>query len=169
MKKITNYAEVIDKAREIIVDALQNCYPYQTDIYLYIDEDGTATVDEFYNIGGNSGLDDEHITICKIPGNIDWFEMCYGNFDVFDLANALHKYISTLIEETIQYMDEDDDYEPSEAEIEDYIRNNDKYIDELKAVYDEWVVTDFAQSFVDDVENAIIDCLSNLIWTSWGF
>lgn len=155
MKTITNIAEVMDKAREIIVDALQNCYPYQTDVYLYVDEDGTATVDDFYNVGGNSWLDDDHITICKIPGNIDWFDMCHGDFKISQFADVLSIDVNTLAKETIQYMDEEEDYEPYDAEIKEYIRSNSEYMDILKNGYDEYVATDWAQSFVDEAESVI--------------
>lgn len=155
MKTITNIAEVMDKAREIITEAVKSCDTYQTDIYLYVDEDGTATVEDFYNVGGSSWLDDDHITLCKIPGNMDWYDMGYGDFNINQFADVLNSDIDTLVKETIQYMDEEEDYKPSDAEVEEYIRGNDEYMDTLKNNYDEYVAPEFAQSFVDEAESII--------------
>ncbi len=59
--KIANYenivAELVDMLAEF--DALHD--DYQTDIYMYVDENNNATLYEFVNPGGNSWLDDDHI------------------------------------------------------------------------------------------------------------
>lgn len=60
---LNNYDEVREALIESIADLETRKNRYQTDIYLYIDENGHGTIDTFANVGGNSWLNDDHITI----------------------------------------------------------------------------------------------------------
>lgn len=64
MKKINNYQAVLDQIVELMMQHDIECTTYQQDIYLYIDDDGNGSVDLFANVGGNSWIDDDHITVC---------------------------------------------------------------------------------------------------------
>lgn len=64
MKKVLkNRDAVIDMIAEEMRDLDMKALDYQVDIYLYIDEEGLGTVETFSNPGGNSWLDDDHITV----------------------------------------------------------------------------------------------------------
>jgi len=68
MKTLKNYDEVIGKIAQTMCDLDKASADYETDIYLYISEDGIGTVDTFVNPGGNSWLDDDHICVyCDGP------------------------------------------------------------------------------------------------------
>ncbi len=61
---IKNRAEVLAQLVEILKDFDKCMNEYQTDVYAYYN-DATETVelDTFVNVGGNSWLNDDHITI----------------------------------------------------------------------------------------------------------
>lgn len=63
MKKIKNREELIEQLADMMIDLDAEGNLYQTDIYLYVDDEGNGTLDTYQNVGGNSWLDDDHITI----------------------------------------------------------------------------------------------------------
>ncbi len=58
--EIKNRNQIIEELAGIMLQADLDHNNYQTDIYLYLSEDGTATLDEYINVGGNSWLNDDH-------------------------------------------------------------------------------------------------------------
>lgn len=60
---IKNYDEIADELAEMLKNYALAQNEFQTDVYLYVKKDGTAELDEFTNAGGNSWLNDDHITI----------------------------------------------------------------------------------------------------------
>lgn len=63
--EIRNYEEIKAQLEEMLLAFDIECNNYQTDVYLYIDEDGTGRLEQFVNVGGNSWLDDDHYLIHK--------------------------------------------------------------------------------------------------------
>lgn len=57
---IKNRDEIVSELAEKLMqfDCMLN--HYQTDVYAYIAEDGTVTLADFDNVGGNSWLNDDH-------------------------------------------------------------------------------------------------------------
>lgn len=77
MIELSNFDEVVEMLSEKMMELDKRCNRYQTDIYLYVDEEtNKGSLDEFVNVGGNSWLDDDHITIYSdkehFDGSIDW-------------------------------------------------------------------------------------------------
>lgn len=60
---LKNYDEVVEEIAKTMMQLDKDAARFQTDIYLYIDGDGIGTVDTFVNVGGNSWLNDDHITV----------------------------------------------------------------------------------------------------------
>ena len=60
---LKNYDQIIEEFMSMLarLDAERNAY--QTDIYLYLDDEGNGTLYEFLNVGGNSWLNDAHILL----------------------------------------------------------------------------------------------------------
>ena len=54
--------ENYEKLAELMKKVHLGNYPFQIDIYLYPD----GSVDDFVNVGGNSWLNDDHITVARI-------------------------------------------------------------------------------------------------------
>ena len=63
MAQISNYDQILDELVNLLIDFDFDQNEYQTDVYMYIGEDGKARLDTFINVGGNSWLNDDHITI----------------------------------------------------------------------------------------------------------
>lgn len=61
--KIDNYREIVADLMHMIAKLEAEKNAYQTDIYMYVDERGHATLDTYINIGGNSWRDDDHILV----------------------------------------------------------------------------------------------------------
>lgn len=82
MKKITNLDEVKRNLFDMIFELEFEENEYQTDIYAYYDEEtGKVALEYFENVGGNSWLDDDHITVYTDGPHYDKLE------DEFDFAD----------------------------------------------------------------------------------
>ena len=82
MKTITNLDEVKRNLYYMIFELKFVENEYQTDIYAYYDEEtGKVTLEYFENVGGNSWLDDDHITVYTDGPHYDKLE------DEFDFAD----------------------------------------------------------------------------------
>lgn len=148
---VENKEEVITKLAELLMqfDKEENT-AYQTDVYLYLDEDGIGRLDTFANIGGNSWLNDSHYTIYTDKEHYDSaFETYYQN--VGDMAKFLKMSAEQLMSEVKQYHQYDDEdiadrnVEPEWYEIWQYIQNNEEYYKILEAEYDSWIDSEAAE------------------------
>ena len=75
MKTITNLDEVRRELYDMIFGLEFEENEYQTDIYAYYDEEtGKVTLEYFENVGGNSWLDDDHITVYTDKPHYDKLE-----------------------------------------------------------------------------------------------
>lgn len=61
--ELKNHWEIINELEDKIIQLEIEKRAYQTDIYLYVDEDGNGRLVEFENVGGNGYLDDDHIVV----------------------------------------------------------------------------------------------------------
>lgn len=72
MAKISNYNAVLEELVSMMMEHDRDHTPYQEDVYLYI-EDGEGSLYLFANVGGNSWLDDDHITVMQLREDLtDW-------------------------------------------------------------------------------------------------
>lgn len=145
LKELKNHKEVVEKLTEIFMDFQKNPVNYEIDVYLYFDtENGTATLDTFINVGGNSWLNDDHFTIYRYTGNfnwLDWYTETQEFFDTLELSEEEFK------QEVIEYLlkkEELDEDEIEEFELDygfalDYIESRDDYMETLHAAYCETI------------------------------
>lgn len=71
--KINNYDEIHDELVEMMIDLDVDQCEFEIDIYLYIDDEGNGELYQFENPGGNSWLDDDHITLYSAGPHYDDF------------------------------------------------------------------------------------------------
>ena len=138
---IENIQEIEEELIELLKQFDKDLNSYDTDVYLYYDENtNTATLDTFVNPGGNSWLDDDHYTIYtdkqRYDSVMDWY-----NGDLMSIADVLDTTIEELYDEYIvaNELDEDEDEDAIEAindmEVIRYVESVDKYYDILYNYY----------------------------------
>jgi hypothetical protein len=152
---IKNREEIIEQLTDLLVQFGKDCNSYQTDVYLYYnEEEQTATLDTFLNVGGNSWLDDEHYNIYSDKEHFDSMWDWYCNVE--ELAEYIGIPIEQLCKEVIEYLelDEDEaaDYEIDYREAEQYIGTKDEYMDKLKSAYDDYIDESRAD-YMEQAEN----------------
>jgi hypothetical protein len=146
---VANFDELTDELIELFKEFDKELNAYDTDVYLYYDEDtNTAELDTFVNPGGNSWIQDDHYTIYTDKQHygdyMDWYE---GNLDL--IADALGITIEDLCLETMEYNNTDDEDDISEADVLHYIYNCGKYGQILYDYYCDVVDTDYESEYAD--------------------
>lgn len=166
-KDVFNFYDLknADALRDEFVDMLMDFdkrpNEYQTDVYLYVNEDGTGELYEFPNVGGNSWLDDDHYTLYSDKQHyedvLDWYQ------DEYEIAEALGKTEDELKEEALVALDLQDDYSIDEIgykEVIEYVKTNEEYMDLLFDAYDD--VIDGMLSEYEDKADEIIDYFNQM-------
>jgi len=163
---ITNRAEIVEKMADLLQQFERDLNGYQTDVYMYIDEEtGAATIDTFENVGGRSWLDDDHITIYSDPEHFNTIWDFYT--DSGDFAACLEidpAELRRVVAEDIASWggidpDEVEDYNPTYDEILDYVKTRPDYAESLKGVYMERIdeqrpdYVERAEEIISDLEN----------------
>lgn len=94
---ITNWTDLVAELADRMMQADIDCNRYQTDIYMYLNKDGSARISDFVNVGGNSWLDDDHITVWidheHTEDYLDWYTSVTEIADMLDLTNRQVKEI----------------------------------------------------------------------------
>ena len=130
---LINRDEVVEDLGKILARLDIERPEYQVDVYLYIDEDGKGELDEFVNVGGNSWLADDHITVARIGQCYDSIEELYDSIEeLCDAAGIDAGETLRLIAESKDWGVEDVDYDTVQRYIED------NYHDEIVADYLTW-------------------------------
>ena len=80
---IKNREQIIDELVEMLIQFDLDCNQYDTDVYLYLDDEGNAELDTFVNPGGNGWLDDDHYTIYTDKQR---YEDVISNYDMYGCA-----------------------------------------------------------------------------------
>ena len=106
MKELKNRAEIVAELAKMLREFDLALNPYDTDVYLYYDEnEKTAELDTFVNVGGNSWLNDDHYTIYT---DCEHHETDFDFFDnLDDLADAVGIRKEELIKKAAKYADID--------------------------------------------------------------
>lgn len=138
MFTINNYNEVMENLAELLKQFDIDENMYQTDVYMYVDESGNATIDTFTNVGGNSWLNDNHYTIYTDKehyegGFSDWVyndlswcaDVCGTNIDA----------VKQIIAENSEWDVEDID----DSDIYSFLTENEKYSEILRSEWIDWL------------------------------
>lgn len=135
---IKNREEILEQLTDMLIQFDKDCNNYQTDVYLYYDEENqTAQLDTFVNVGGNSWLNDDHYTIYSDREHFsdmwDWFN------NAEEIADALEIPVEQFRKEVISFLeigdDEAEDFELDYYEARRYAKTKDDYMEKLFAVY----------------------------------
>lgn len=129
---IKNRAEIVEQLAEMLKNFDRKLNQYQTDVYMYIDEEGTATLDTFVNVGGNSWLNDDHYTIyCDREHNETIIDIWTT---IGALAGALDIEYDTLIKAVSKYYDIDTE-DVRWYEVSDYVNDHEELFEKLEETY----------------------------------
>lgn len=135
MRKLVNREDVLDQIVDLMIEHQINYTRYQQDVYLYIDDAGVGTVDIFANVGGQSWIDDDHITVCCMHARTTNWTDCYT--DEESIANGLGCSYNHLIDSVREWLEVDtgDHYEADEIEYNDvyeYIKAHEPLLEKLE-------------------------------------
>lgn len=130
---INNRKEVIEKLAEMLKKFDIDKNHYQTDVYMYVDEEGNANLDTFVNVGGNSWLDDKHYTIYSDKEHYEGISDAFQTIQEF--ADALEISADELVGKTAEYRGiELNNVNYDEVQI--YV--DEMHIDKITEVYNEY-------------------------------
>jgi hypothetical protein len=151
---LANFDEIRDEFIEMLISFAKEARPYQTDVYLYVDEStNTGELYEFTNVGGNSWLDDDHYVLYidrQHNENVfNWYN------DIDELAYAIGISEEQLIAETADFVELDiDDVDYNDVTY--YIENNDEYLDAVNSAYCE-AVEDMRPEYTSQADEIIAE------------
>ena len=146
---VANFDELNDELIELLKQFDKELNGYDTDVYLYYDEDtNTATLDTFVNPGGNSWLNDDHYTIYTDKQHYDSYMDWYDG-DLSVIADCLNTTVDDLYLETMEYNNTDDEDDISEADVLYYIYDCGKYGQILYDIYCDAIDNDYNSEYAD--------------------
>lgn len=155
--KIKNREEIVQELAQIMMQSDIECRPYQTDVYMYIDrETSEAHLDTFTNAGGNSWLNDDHLTVWidrqHLENHLDYFET------IEEIADALDMTSDELRVMAVQTL-----YAPEDgmtfadmtwSDVYQMIRQTDELNDKLREAYAE-AIRDHEPEYIEQAEDAL--------------
>lgn len=168
MFEINNYNEVVENLAEMLKQFDIDENMYQTDVYMYVDENGNATLDTFVNIGGSSWLNDDHYTIYSDKEHYD------GGFNywIWNDLSWCAETCGTDIDTIKQTISENSGYDVEDVDDKDvchFLTENEKY---MEILYKEWI--DYLNSEIDYesiseniLDEAIDEIRKQEEWESW--
>ena len=150
---IKNRESLVNELAKILMQFDKDCNQYQTDVYFYYDRTQIGSLHTFTNVGGNSWLDDDHITIYTDKEHYDdgaysWIQ------NEYEMADILGIDIEQLVKEAKEYGKYEEDEEIPYNEIKRYVQSVDNYNDVLwKAYYES--LKDYAAEYYQRAEEMI--------------
>ena len=170
---INNYDEVREQLIEELKDLELRKPNYQTDIYLYIDKNGNGKIDTFVNVGGNSWINDDHITIyCdKEHYNTIMDDLSDGGSSWNWLINELENYfkLSGIKEQLFNHLiktfneDGDGDAEEFYKDLSDFEYHDieqalgELYYEEIEKYYKDWFIPECCMDGIESLANEILE------------
>ena len=150
---IKNREAIIEELAEMLIQFDKDCNRYQTDVYLYYDEENqTAKLDTFVNVGGNSWLDDDHYTIYCDKEHYASFWNWYQ--DGTEFADVLEIPYTELEYETRQYHEYDEETELDWRDFRDYLESVDEYAEKLRLAYNGYI-DEIRSDYVEEADDVM--------------
>lgn len=125
---LKNADAIRDELVDMIRDFDREMNMYETDVYLYVDEDGYGRLETFANPGGNSWINDDHYVLYTDKQH---YEDVLDTYTVKDIADVLGMEVWDLKAEIGDPKNIDD------ADVYEYVRQNEKYFSLMKRDYEE--------------------------------
>lgn len=147
---IKNRESLIDQLVEMLMQFDKDRNSYQTDIYLYYnEEDQTAELDTFTNIGGNSWLDDDHYTIYTDKEHYDdgVFSWIQNESEFADILGIPAEQLEEEVRK-YNYYDKEDDEELEYYDYREFLKSNDDYMEKLTEAYND-ALEDYRPDYVE--------------------
>lgn len=152
--ELKNRQAVVEEIIRMLMEHDMDHTSYQEDIYLYIHEDGTGEVTTFTNVGGNSWLDDDHITVyCMKEDLSDWTDFVP---DIGDIADVLGWSLNSLKERTAAWMCETgwqyDAEDVNGLDIRQFIAKHPVLLNQIKDAEEEYIKHELYSDYMDKAE-----------------
>lgn len=143
---VININDLVSELAEILRKFEIDLNTYQTDVYFYYDPDTKmGRLETFINVGGNSWINDDHITIYRDPPHDNIYD--YFN-DISEFADALEISKKDLMEATKKFKNFDADDFIERREVIDYIKSDEKLADKVVANYINYYVDEYKAEFL---------------------
>lgn len=142
MRELKNREEVVKTLAKMLREFDVEMNPFDTDVYLYYnDEEKTAELDTFVNVGGNSWLNDDHETIYKDECHFDsMYEV--GFQSISDLAEAVglsEKELFAKMADSLGFDVDDGLDEIDYWDVVNFIKSDCYLVDKVKEAFAEWI------------------------------
>ena len=148
---IKNREQVVEQLAELLKKLDKEYNHYQTDIYMYVDDEGNGILDTFVNIGGNSWLDDDHYTLYCDKEHFDAYNGYYNDADTDYFAEIIGISVEQLEQETREYLGWDEDDEIKSSDIYDYLICTDTYSEQLQTEF-ESSIEEYSSEYMEKAE-----------------
>lgn len=173
MLRLKNHEEVYEALIEQLKEFEIDKNKYQTDVYLYV-KDGMGSIDTFTNVGGNSWLDDDHITIYIDKEHFETIidELSDGNSylwliseleSAYNLSGLKEKAYADITAAMDEDTLEDDDIacfdDLCDYDVECWLKSN--YSDEIKEYYKNYFIPDCCMDGIGDRAYNALDEFEN--------
>lgn len=175
IEKIQNWTDLVSELADRMLQADIDCNQYQTDIYLYVNDDGSWELEDFVNVGGNSWLNDTHITVwCDMEHLENWMDWYNTLQDVSDTLQACEWVMSVddlkqqIANWLNQYQNPDDPFVPDDIYLTDVWlwmaaeakedSGMQEMLEDLKAAYVESLKERYSD-YLERAEAALIDAV----------
>ena len=147
---IKNIDTILNELVELLMQFDRDLNGYDTDVYLYYDEETeTARLDTFVNVGGNSWLDDDHYTIYTDRQHYDTF-LDYWN-SITEFAESLGMTKKELVENAAKYYHIDTE-DVGYIDVHDWICDHEKAFDTLAEIYSDYIENDLNAEYHEKAE-----------------
>lgn len=159
---IKNYDEVVTALAALLMQFDKDLNQYQTDVYLYYnEEEQTAELDTFVNVGGNSWLNDDHYTIYT---DKEHYTDRFGDYfqTEQEFADALEMSFDDLSEAVRHYFEIEDDDELTFDDFRQYICKNGHLCEKCMAAYEN-SLEDYSENYTHNATE-ILDNFLNEEW-----
>lgn len=175
IEKIQNWTDLVSALADRMLQADIDCNQYQTDIYLYVHDDGSWELEDFVNVGGNSELQDCHITVWSDKEHLEnWMDWYNTLQEVSDMLQSCEWVMSVddLKQQTAnwlnQYQNPDDPFVPDDIYLTDVWEwmaaeakedsGMQEMLEDLKAAYVE-SLKDSYSDYLEKAEAELLDAI----------
>ncbi len=150
-KYIENTEEIQQRLTEMLMEDAREMCRYQRDIYMYIDDNGRASLEWYINVCGNSWLDDDHILLHRCKEHYEGIE------DSIDGTAMLAEIINMTEAELVDRVCKDQEIDRDDLQYADCISwALWVYEDTIRAWYDE-CIEDARTDYEDQADEILRD------------